>query len=177
MQEFAYNILNGKDEQDRDVQWEEQLSNGFQLYVELGDEDYAIKEKLAKIQSDGKDSDVNIVCEVLEALSIKTPPILINLSKYLKGKEFFIIGVTLEAKPNLYAVSTKLEEGNKVAISWNISDICGLISRALTENQRKSKIIIDKRTHITSLDIRQHTNEEGDKKIIVITPKIENIAA
>ena len=62
MQEFAYNNLNVKDEQDRDVQWEEQLSNGFQLYVELGDEDYAIKEKLAKIQSDGKDSDVNIVC-------------------------------------------------------------------------------------------------------------------
>lgn len=174
MKEFSYNVLKKKDEQDRDLQWEEQLSNGYQLQVTADSENETLTKLISQINERGFEKcDARLINDCLAIVSTLVPPIFINLSDYVMKypNEGLVVEVPTELKSQIYCVSTILMDGDKLPIGWNICDTCGMIGRILTKNKRKSKILINEKTHITALDIRLHEAEN----IVVITPTIENL--
>ena len=176
MKDFQFNVLKRKDEQDRDLQWDELLSNGYQLRVSVDEDDHEIKELITKIQEKGfEHCDAKLITNFLLAISTKTPPIFLNMSEYVN--EYPNTGLFAEVPPQLksriYAITPVMTDDNKLSIAWNVYDTCCIIADILTKNKRNSKILVNRKTHITALDIRFHDDDSGG--VVVITPTIENI--
>ncbi len=167
---FKYNLLKGKDENDKDMQWWEKMEDGTQLMLPITKEDTELVEIIERI-SDKEDKNVGDLMKAISLVNAKMPNIFINMTGYIKTKEKCILYVVgNHVRSNLFCFSTHLIDG-KIPIAWNNMDICSSIARLLKKCPNTDRLIIlSKRTHITDIIIEQ--DDDGD---IIITPKIENL--
>ena len=165
---FAYNLIEGKDENDRDIQWWEEMEDGTQLLVPLTEDDADLVALIESVQ--GKEGKKKNDCiKAFALVNAKMPNIYIDMKGYIK-RSYFLVRVGLKARKNFFCFSTQLTD-NKIAIAWNVCDICGSIARFFKSCSNTDRLImLSKRTHITDLKIEK--DEDGD---IIITPTIENL--
>ena len=168
---FKYNILKQKDNHDRDIQWWEKMEDGTQLllpYNENKDSELSIFFSSVGDVSDSHVLDAEFICFAIDLVNAKMPNVYLDMEEYVKGK--FLVLVNENTRKNLFCFSSETVD-NKIAIAWNICDICGVIARFFKSRKNTDRrIMLSKKTHIT--DIRIERDEDGD---IIITPTIENL--
>lgn len=167
---FKFNLLKEKDENDKDMQWWEKMEDGTQLMLPLTEGDTELREIIERVR-DKEDKNVDDLQKAIWLVNAKMPNIYINMTGYIKTKEkciLYVVGKYVSS--NFFCFSTHLID-NQIPIAWNIMDICGSIAHFLRKLPNTERLILlSKRTHITDLVIEK--NEDGD---IIITPKIENL--
>ena len=167
---FKYNLIKGKDENDKDIQWWEEMEDGTQLLLPLTEDDANLVALIESIQ-DKEGKNVNDCLKAITLINAKMPLIFINMEGYIKPKgkgALYVVGEDVSS--NFFCFSTHLIE-NQIPIAWNIMDICSSIAKLLRKCPNTDRLImLSERTHIT--DIRIEKNDDGD---IIITPTIENL--
>ena len=165
---FSYNLIKGKDVNDKDIQWWEEMEDGTQLQIPLSEDDADLVALIVAF-NEKEDKNVNDCLKAIALINAKMPNIYIDMKGYVKRSHFFV-RVGTKARENFFCFSTNLTE-NQIAISWNICDICGYIARFFKSRSYNDRLILlSKKTHITDLKIEK--DEDGD---IIITPTIENL--
>ena len=165
---FNYNLIEGKDVNDNDIQWWEEMEDGTQLLLSLTEDDTDLVALIESLQEkEGKN--INDCLRAIALINAKMPNIYIDMKGYVKRSHFYV-RVGINARKDFFCFSTHLTE-NQIAISWNICDICGYIARFFKSRSYSDRLILlSKRTHITDLKIEK--DEDGD---IIIIPTIENL--
>ena len=164
---FLYNVLEGKDKDNNDLQWWEEMEDGTQLLLPLTEDDAELAENIANLHS-LDEKNIAMVTRTIALVNAKMPNIYLNMEGYVKGRNMVLVGNNTSA--NLFCFSTQQKDG-QIPISWNICDICGIVARFLKLRPNTERLImLSNRTHIT--DIRIEKDDEGD---IIITPTIENL--
>lgn len=167
---FNYNLIEGKDVNDNDIQWWEEMEDGTQLLLPLTEEDTELAEIIERVRGK-EDKNVDDLQIAIRLVNAKLPLIFINMEGYIKPKgnrALYVVGENISC--NYFCFSTYLVD-NKIPIAWNICAICGSIAKTFRKCPNIDRLILlSKRTHITDLKIEK--DEDGN---IIITPTIENL--
>jgi len=177
MNEIKFNVLNKKDASNERLPQELKLSDGTVLLLPVLDKDVKLMELMAKVKNVGIDNcDERTVDDYLDAISEIMPQIVVNLSDYIipSPGNCIMVLIRRELFQNFYCAIPELGGSNKIAIGWDIDDICWAISSMLMAKKSKCIFPISEKTHITSVDISLN-NDSILGNTIVITPTIENL--
>lgn len=175
MKEFRFLIKEGKDLNDRDLQWEEKMTDGNQLVVPLTKDDKELKGLLDQLKDDNDNAELAKECIDIFAYNPALSHLAVDLGEYLKRDQYAtdnmpLIWVSPSERTNMFVISP---DDDNVKVAWFVAGICTYIAKQMKAYKKQSKIRLTERTAIT--DIKIEPTMFNGSRWLVIRPTIEAV--
>lgn len=175
MNEFRFLIKEGKDLNDRDLQWFEKMTDGNQLVVPLTKDDGELKELLDQLKENKDNAELASKCLDIFTYHPALSHLVVDLGEYLKRDQYAtddmpLIWVSPSERTNMFVISP---DGDNVKVAWFVAGICTYIAKQMKAYKKQSKIRLTERTAIT--DIKIEPTMFNGVRWLVIKPTIEAV--